>query len=362
MNIDQEKISRIIRKESSKHLYLEDIMRRDMKRIKKTFRIFPAIKFQIKRILGTHTERDVFLRILRYGTNTLSFIERYKYLNKNGFVNIPLDIREEIIKKSCEKSVVLKEIGLRQVVGEKFYQPILKTNSDNEEEMYIALEINKHVLIDNIPFSHDALFGDENSEMDIVGHIVELHSKHLSELSDKVFLYGTGNSEPLGIFNDERLLSEEVSSVKRGIAGYITTKTNILDTESLVETVRSLTPAYRLKAKWMMNSETAKSLNTLKDKNGKQITDAKNLDDVPGQLLNIDILINENMPHVEEKTTNYPVILCNFSKLYKFLVSKKATITRVDISSADQFNFVIRQKFGGGVINPEAIKFIRVVA
>ena len=362
MNAEQEKISRIIRKKSSKDLYLEDFLRKNIKQLKKFFGFFGAIKFQIKKFLGIHNEKDVFERALRYGITSLSFIERYKYLNKSGNISVPQEIRNRILEKVNEISPLAKEIGLRQFGGGKLYQPVsnkIEAIANNVDEFYSSVEITKHTLLDNIHFSYDSLFSDENSEMDIIGHIIKIHSENIKEMLENVFLYGNGRSESTGIFENNELVKEEASNITRNTAGYITTNKNDL-VDALIKAVDCLKPSYRLKAEWIMNSRTAKTLNQLKDKSGNYITNARTPNDIPERVLDHKIIINEQMPNINEELLPYAIVLCHPEKLYRFFISKKATVSRYEIPTHDRIGFVIKEKWGGAIVDSEAIKFIKI--
>lgn len=136
--------------------------------------------------------------------------------------------------------------------------------------------------------------------------------------------------------------------------------TTIPNTDILVDFSYSLTAPYRQGAVWLMNSSTAASIAKMKDGDGNYIWREAFLAGQPATLLGYPVEIDEGMPAIG--AGNLAVAFGNFKRGY--LINDRTGIRtlRDPYTNKPYVNFYTTKRVAGGVIDPNAIRLLKISA
>lgn len=175
------------------------------------------------------------------------------------------------------------------------------------------------------------------------------------------FLSGNGTNKPFGFLTyvtgaaaDARHPGGNLGITNSGHA------TTIPNTDILVDFSYSLTAPYRQGAVWLMNSSTAASIAKMKDGDGNYIWREAFLAGQPATLLGYPVEIDEGMPAIG--AGNLAVAFGNFKRGY--LINDRTGIRtlRDPYTNKPYVNFYTTKRVAGGVIDPNAIRLLKISA
>ena len=134
----------------------------------------------------------------------------------------------------------------------------------------------------------------------------------------------------------------------------------VASADALVDLKYGLGAPYRQNATWLMNSTTAASIAKLKDGQGGYIWREALLASEPSTLLGRPVEIDENMPNIAAGTT--PIAFGDFQCGYLVNDRVGVRILRDPYSNKPFVMFYSTKRVGGGVLDPRAIRVLKVAA
>ena len=150
---------------------------------------------------------------------------------------------------------------------------------------------------------------------------------------------------------------EHISKDMQTVSGYIPSPNDELTSDAIKMCLFHLPRGYRQKAKWYMNTNTAKLLTTVVDEDGLSIVDERTVDEEKGHvhmMLGKPICIVESMPDIE--TGKVPIIFGDLSRGY--LLARRHELQQVRRNITPRVELIT--KYGGQVLQPAAIKGIKI--
>ncbi len=303
-----------------------------------------------------------------------------------GFA-VPPDWVNELNKNIMTQTVMAAECKMRTTTSDRIVQPTLVTTDarrahaakvrwpdevitdDTEsrtiEDQYAQTDVPIHVMLISLTAGNSAL---EDVTFSLEDEINEAFSEAVAVAYDELIWGGDGQAKLEGIVTNNRVIGSRSAGVTT-VGGYVPTGSpnGIVTADVLKEMLFHLPRGYRARAKWYMNSDTGLQIATLKDGEGNYLIDQRDESlqavGVPDRLLGRPIVYNEYADSVE--TNQYPIILGDLSKGY--LIGKRVdfSIRRFDdakYAEKDQVLFLGRARLGGQVIQPAAIKVLKVSA
>lgn len=128
----------------------------------------------------------------------------------------------------------------------------------------------------------------------------------------------------------------------------------------LIDVVYSLKAGHRQQASWLMNSLTVGAVRKVKDANGQYIWQPSAQAGQPATLLGYPLYEDEGMPDIAADAL--PIAFGDWRRGYEILDIMGTRVLRDPYTNKPYVGFYTTKRVGGGVINSEAIKLVKVAA
>lgn len=196
---------------------------------------------------------------------------------------------------------------------------------------------------------------------------LDIESWLSSEIADEfgrqegvAFLSGDGVNKPQGLLTyvpggtgANAHPGGTLAIVNSGSASDITS-------DGLVDFAYSLPAPYRQGASWLMNSTTAAVIAKLKDGDGNYLWRESYRQGEPSTLLGYPVAIDEGMPAIAADAT--PIAFGNFSRGYVINDRLGIRTLRDPYTNKPFVNFYTTKRVGAGVLDPNAIRLLKISA
>ena len=186
----------------------------------------------------------------------------------------------------------------------------------------------------------------QDANIDVESYVKERFSERLGRAQNIHFTTGTGSAQPTGIIN-------VATSGKVGTGGQTTSVTY----DDLIDLEMAVDPAYRRKAKFMMNDATLKAVKKLKDAQGAPIWTPSIRTDGVAVIDGFESVINNDMANMGANAKS--ILFGDFSK---FIVRDvlQMNLFRLDDSfyaKKAQVGFLAFLRSGGNLTDVNAVKY-----
>ncbi len=184
-------------------------------------------------------------------------------------------------------------------------------------------------------------------------------------LEGQAVIDGNGTNKPTGMLNTTPVLTDDDASPIRAAAAYEylpclsddSPAVAEIRADCLIDLVYLLNTAYRMNAKWVMNSTTTGAIRKLKASDGHYLWQPGLAMGQPDMLLGYEIETWEQMQDIA--TNAFPVAFGNFQRGYLLVDRVGMMMTRDNVTTVGFTKFYIRRREGGIPLNNNAIKFLR---
>lgn len=189
-----------------------------------------------------------------------------------------------------------------------------------------------------------------------------ISSEIADEFSDQLgaaLISGDGTNKPKGV------LTYTITAEKDGVRAFGTLQavntavTAVVTFDDLKALKSALRAKYRTGAAWVMNEATALALSLIKDLNGAYVWRDSVIEGESDTLMGYPVEIDENMPDIGADA--YSVMFGNFKRGYTIARRKGIRLLRDPYTSKPFINFYTTSRVGGGVVNSECIKLLKVI-
>ncbi len=149
-----------------------------------------------------------------------------------------------------------------------------------------------------------------------------------------------------------------------GSVGYIASGkagafTSVAPADKIVDLIAALPIVYRSGASFVMNDTTLSVVRQMKDGSGSYyLWQPDSTQPFGGKLLGYPVEVDNNMPDIS--AGSYSVAFGNFKRGYAIVNRTGTTLIRDNITSKGQTKFNFRRRFGGGIVNYEAIRLMKM--
>lgn len=133
-----------------------------------------------------------------------------------------------------------------------------------------------------------------------------------------------------------------------------------LNGDALITLVYSLDPAYQDNARFIMNRATQSQIRLLKDGNGNYLWQPSVQVGQPSTLLGYPITDMGSMQNIG--AANRPIAFGDFRRAYIIIDRMGIRMLRDPFSNKPYVMFYTTRRVGGGLLDPDAIRYLRVVA
>jgi HK97 family phage major capsid protein len=203
----------------------------------------------------------------------------------------------------------------------------------------------------------------EDSKFNVDAFLRENVADTFAKSLEAAILNGDGSNKPTGILNSTPTTADDDASPQRAadVIEYIATSGDVAN--DLIELYFTLKPEYRRNAVFVMSSATLAAVRKLRDSNGSGFLWQANLsgavDAGDGTLLGKRVITSEELPTIGASPVVDGVLCGDFDVGYELVRIGPMTLIRDDISVKGKVSFYTAQRFGGRLVDNDAIKALR---
>lgn len=200
----------------------------------------------------------------------------------------------------------------------------------------------------------------DDADFNLETWLTEELSQEFARQEGAAFLSGDGVNKPNGLLTYVTGGASagvhpggNIATVPSGAAGAVTA-------DGLVKFVYALTSPYRQGARWLMNSNTAAAIALLKDGQGAYLWRESYIVGQPATLLGYPVTIDEGMPDVASGAT--PIAFGDFKRAYVINDRVGIRVLRDPFTVKPFVGFYTTKRVGGGLMDPNAIRLLKIAA
>jgi HK97 family phage major capsid protein len=201
----------------------------------------------------------------------------------------------------------------------------------------------------------------DDAQFDVEGWLAQEIATEFAKAEGTAFVSGDGVNKPKGFLTypttaqqDQNRAFGTIQHLASGVAADFGTNPQ----DRLFDLVHAVRAPYRQGAVWVMNATTLGRLRKFKDNQGAYIWQAGLMAGQPDSLLGFPVIESEDMPDVAANTL--PIAFGNFKAGYLIAERQETSILRDPFTNKPYVNFYATRRVGGGLINSEAIKVLKI--
>ena len=210
------------------------------------------------------------------------------------------------------------------------------------------------------PWVHNETLAD--SRINLEADLADEAAIGFAEGANAEFITGNGVGKARGITSYNNVVN---SSYAWGSVGYIRSGKSgafmsVAPSDRVINLQHALKSQYRPGAVWLTNDATLGVMRQMKDGSGSYyLWQPDPAAAFGGRFLGSPVEIDDNMPALA--AASYSLAYGNFARAYKIVNRAGTTLIRDNITAKGQTKFNFRRRFGGGIVNYEALKLMAFV-
>lgn len=204
----------------------------------------------------------------------------------------------------------------------------------------------------------------EDVFFDLENWLVNDAGEGMSQAISAAIYNGNGSSKPTGIFNGTAVSTADYASPLRAAAAIQYVPTNAvspqaLNSDDIIDLMYALNPRYRTNSRFMMNTVTQGAVRKLKDTTGQYLWQPSLQMGQPDMLLGRPVGTWEDLA---DPTTadGFSILYGDFARAYLLVERSGMAIDRESITTPGYTKFYIRKRYGGCVLNNDAVKALKL--
>lgn len=202
----------------------------------------------------------------------------------------------------------------------------------------------------------------EDSRVSLESDLADEAAIGFAEGANAEFITGDGVGKARGITAHSNVVN---SSYAWGSVGYVRSGKSaafmsVAPADRVISLQHALKPQYRPGAVWLTNDGTLAVMRQMKDGSGAYyLWQPDPAAAFGGRFLGAPVEVDDNMPALG--AGSYSLAYGNFKRAYKVVNRAGTTLIRDNITLKGQTKFNFRRRFGGGIVNYEALKLMAFV-
>lgn len=242
-------------------------------------------------------------------------------------------------------------------VGEREARPETDTPTLRE------IAINAHELYANPATTQKAL---DDSRIDIAAWLADEVAIEFAEAEGAAFVSGSGVNQPRGLLSYTNVANASYSWGNLGYvatgaaADFATTSTTVAKTDAMIDLYYALKSGYRNNASWLMSDAVMATVRKFKDADGAYLWAPPTAAAGVATILGKPVYNDDNMPAVGAGT--FPIAFGDFNRGYLVVDRMGVRVLRDPFTNKPYVHFYTTKRVGGGVVNFEAIKLLKIAA
>lgn len=225
------------------------------------------------------------------------------------------------------------------------------------------IAINAKELYANPAITQTAL---DDSRIDIAAWLADEVSIEFAEQEGAAFATGNGVKRPRGLFAYDNVANGDWSWGKLGYvpsgkaAGFADASATVSPADALIDLYYALKSGYRNGASWLMSDATMSKVRKFKDAEGAYIWAPPSGSAEVATILGKPVHNDDNLANVEAGA--FPIAFGNFQRGYLIVDRFGIRVLRDPYTAKPNVHFYTTKRVGGGVVNFEAIKLLKIGA
>ena len=193
--------------------------------------------------------------------------------------------------------------------------------------------------------------------------LAEEVSTEFAEKEGAAFVSGDGVEKPRGFLSYDKVANGSYAWGKTGFvvsgaaSDFLTPTTTASPVDAMVDLYYSLKSGYRDGASFVTSDATLAKIRKFKDGDGTFLW-APPTADMPGTILGKPVITDDNMPAVAANA--FPVAFGNFARGYLIADRIGTRLLRDPYTNKPFVHFYTTKRVGGGIVNFEAIKLLKI--
>ncbi|HEY0960672.1 MAG TPA: phage major capsid protein [Novosphingobium sp.] len=232
-------------------------------------------------------------------------------------------------------------------------RPELIKHSYGVAELYAAPAATRHLL--------------DDAAVDIASWLINNATHDFAETEGEGFMRGDGvEGRPRGLLTYDTTVEKDFTRAWGKFqyvpAGHASAPTDDNMTTALIKLISVLRKKYKGNATFLMNSNTAVRLRTIKDSTGRYLwaPTGNLIEGVEHPLLGYRVEIDEEMDDIG--ADKFPIAFGDFRQGYVIVDRQGVRITRDEVTQKGRVLFDTYKRVGGGAGDFNSIKFLKVAA
>jgi len=200
----------------------------------------------------------------------------------------------------------------------------------------------------------------EDAQIDVAQFISDEIAEQFSKEEGIAFISGNGTNKPNGVLTYAVGAANAATHPGGALDTVTVASATAITSDELVGLFYGLAAPYRPNASWLMSSTTASVIAKLKDGNGNYIWRESLAAGQPQTLLGRPIEFDENMPAIAASAI--PIAFGDFRRGYVINDRTGISILRDPYTAKPFVLFYARKRVGGGVLDPRALRVMKMAA
>lgn len=205
----------------------------------------------------------------------------------------------------------------------------------------------------------------EDAKIDVEAWIADKATGKFSRKENAAFLTGDGQLKPKGLLTYATSADEDAARAWGIFQHIVTGKADgfaaAAPADCLISLIFAVKAAYRQRAQFLSARKTLGSIRKLKDGQGSYLVDLRLRDGaLVESIFGFPVTDGEDMPAIEANKT--PLAFGDFGEAYTIVDRLGTSVVRDNITQPGFVKFHMRKRVGGGAVNFEAVKFLKVAA
>jgi HK97 family phage major capsid protein len=205
----------------------------------------------------------------------------------------------------------------------------------------------------------------DDSMINIEGWLADEVSIEFAEQEGASFVSGDGIEKPRGFLSYDKVANASYAWGKTGFvisgaaANFATPSTTVSPADAIIDLYYALKSGYRMGAQFVTSDAVLGTIRKFKDGDGTMLW-APPTADMPATILGKPVVTDDNMPAVGAGT--FPLAFGNFLRGYLITDVAGIRVLRDPYTSKGNVIFYTTKRVGGGIVNFEAIKLLKIAA
>ena len=203
----------------------------------------------------------------------------------------------------------------------------------------------------------------EDSRINLETDLADEAAIGFAEGANAEYITGNGVGKARGITAYTNVAN---SAYVWGSVGYIASGkaaafASVAPSDKLISLQHALKAQYRNGATFIMNDTTLGVARQMKDGSGSYyLWNPDPAGSFGGRFLGSPVVVDDNMPDIGAGA--FAIAFGNWKRAYKIVLRSGTTLIRDNITAKGQTKFNFRKRFGGGLINYEALKLFKIAS